>query len=158
LQSSASSLYLFQRFLKCWLDPNLLCICFISLQLNLEFKEFPNRPTWFFFCLALLCLIILLAINYFCLAFFITTLALTSPTINFLLKTNAIIGTFLHHMCCCNEVHFVINNQYSYMHVGPKIDPLKENWLKSLKLLVLGIFEHVTISAMGVDEGNRWRQ
>lgn len=43
----------------------------------------------------------------------------------FMLKANAIIGTFLHHMCCCNEVHFVINNQYSYMHVGPNINPLK---------------------------------
>ncbi len=64
---------------------------------------------------------------------------------------NAIICTFLHHMCCCNKVHFVINNQYSYMHVGPKIDPLKEKQSKSLRLLVLGIFEHVTI-VLGMGE------
>ncbi len=68
-----------------------------------------------------------------------------------MLKTNVIIGTFLHHMCCCNEVHFVISNQYSYMHVGPNIDPLKEKQSKSLRSLVLGIFEHATI-VLGMGE------
>jgi hypothetical protein len=37
------------------------------------------------------------------------------------------------------------------MHVGPKIDPLKEKQSKSLRLLVLGIFEHVTI-VLGMGE------
>jgi hypothetical protein len=71
-----------------------------------------------------------------------------------MLKANAIIGTFLHHMCCCNKVHFVISNQYSYMHVGPNIDPLKEKQSKSLKLLVLEVFEHATI-VLGMRESTR---
>jgi hypothetical protein len=37
------------------------------------------------------------------------------------------------------------------MHVGPIIDPLKEKLSKSLRLLVLGIFEHATI-VLGMGE------